>query len=60
MGFPELGSVSLYCDEGASGSMISITAGADGSLKKLGLCSAPGGAVVNTLYANWDMQVYLH
>lgn len=42
-------------DEGASGSVISITAGKDGSLKKLGLCSAKGGAVANTLYANGDI-----
>ncbi|KAE9368848.1 putative isomerase YbhE [Stipitochalara longipes BDJ] len=51
----------LYvADEGNSGSVTSITAGTDGSLKKLGQCSAPGGAVANTLYANGGYIASVH
>ena len=51
----------LYvADEGNSGSVTSVTAGTDGSLKKLGQCSAPGGAVANTLYANGGYIASVH
>jgi hypothetical protein len=51
----------LYvADEGNSGSVTSVTATTDGGLKKLGQCSAPGGAVANTLYGNGGYIASVH
>ena len=54
------GRVLYVSDEGNSGSLTSVTAGTDGSLKQLGHCSAPGGAVANTLYGNKGYVASVH
>lgn len=51
----------LYvADEGNSGSITSVAAATDGSLKESGHCSAPGGAVANTLYGNGGYIASVH